>query len=73
MTTMLMGFLLFGGRLIRMFNAQNPLDTVHSQTRRMVMICPEPNFWIHAVSCFFIEEIFFDRIRLDEFVVCVFI
>jgi len=56
-----------------MFDAQNPLDTVHSQTRRMVMICPEPNFWIHAVSCFFIEEIFFDRIRLDEFVVCVFI
>jgi hypothetical protein len=36
----------------RMFNEEGPLDTVHSQTRRMVMISPEPNFWIHAVSCF---------------------
>ncbi|EKM81708.1 hypothetical protein AGABI1DRAFT_35666 [Agaricus bisporus var. burnettii JB137-S8] len=31
-----------------MFNGESPLDTVHSQTRRMVMISPEPNFWIHA-------------------------
>lgn len=35
-----------------MFNAQNPVDTVHSQMRRMVMVSPEPNFWIHAVSFF---------------------
>jgi len=40
-----------------MFDAQNPLDTVHSQTRRMVMICPEPNFWIHAVSYILLEKI----------------
>ncbi|KAJ3557998.1 hypothetical protein NP233_g11597 [Leucocoprinus birnbaumii] len=31
-----------------MFNAKDPLDTVHSQTRRMIMVSPEPNFWIHA-------------------------
>ncbi|KAF9454273.1 hypothetical protein P691DRAFT_770710, partial [Macrolepiota fuliginosa MF-IS2] len=33
-----------------LFNTQSPLDTVHSQTRRMIMVSPEPNFWIHA--CF---------------------
>ncbi|KXN92429.1 hypothetical protein AN958_07047 [Leucoagaricus sp. SymC.cos] len=33
-----------------MFNAESPLDTVHSQTRRMIMVSPEPNFWIHAVG-----------------------
>ncbi|KAK1219669.1 hypothetical protein PQX77_017620 [Marasmius sp. AFHP31] len=24
-------------------------DSIHSQTRRMIMMCPEPDFWIHAV------------------------
>ena len=33
-----------------MFNAGIPCENVHSQGRRMVMISPEPNFWIHAVS-----------------------
>ena len=35
----------------RMFNpGGEPCENVHSQTRRMVMISPEPGFWIHAVS-----------------------
>ena len=33
-----------------MFNAGVPCENVHSQARRMVMLSPEPNFWIHAVS-----------------------
>ena len=36
---------------LRMFNpGGEPCENVHSQTRRMVMISPEPGFWIHAVS-----------------------
>ncbi|KAK7056380.1 hypothetical protein VNI00_002934 [Paramarasmius palmivorus] len=31
-----------------MFNGGEPCDSIHSQTRRMVMLCPEPDFWIHA-------------------------
>ncbi|KAH9888958.1 hypothetical protein C8Q73DRAFT_766729 [Cubamyces lactineus] len=31
-----------------MFNAGVPCENVHSQARRMVMLSPEPNFWIHA-------------------------
>ena len=35
----------------RMFNPGGEIcENVHSQTRRMVMISPEPGFWIHAVS-----------------------
>lgn len=34
----------------RMFNAGVPCENVHSQARRMIMLSPEPNFWIHAVS-----------------------
>lgn len=35
----------------RMFNpGGEPCENVHSQTRRMVMISPEPGFWIHCVS-----------------------
>ena len=35
----------------RMFDPRGePCENVHSQTRRMVMISPEPGFWIHAVS-----------------------
>jgi len=34
-----------------MFNpGGEPCENVHSQTRRMVMVSPEPGFWIHAVS-----------------------
>ncbi|OJT02904.1 hypothetical protein TRAPUB_6574 [Trametes pubescens] len=33
-----------------MFNASVPCENVHSQARRMIMLSPEPNFWIHA--CF---------------------
>ncbi|KAL1943046.1 hypothetical protein VTO73DRAFT_4717 [Trametes versicolor] len=33
-----------------MFNAGVPCENVHSQARRMIMLSPEPNFWIHA--CF---------------------
>lgn len=34
-----------------MFNAQSLCDSVHSQSRRMVVVSPEPNFWMHAVGC----------------------
>ncbi|KAK2463566.1 hypothetical protein APHAL10511_004317 [Amanita phalloides] len=30
------------------FNNQDLCDSVHSQTRSMVMVSPEPDFWIHA-------------------------
>ncbi|KAI5895317.1 uncharacterized protein SCHCODRAFT_02665679 [Schizophyllum commune H4-8] len=30
------------------FNASEPCDNVHSQTKRMLMLSPEPDFWIHA-------------------------
>ena len=34
-----------------MFNpGGEPCENVHSQTRRMITISPEPSFWIHAVS-----------------------
>ncbi|OCH87382.1 hypothetical protein OBBRIDRAFT_796262 [Obba rivulosa] len=32
----------------QMFNAEDPCDTVHSQSKRMIMVSPEPNYWIHA-------------------------
>ncbi|KAJ7906037.1 hypothetical protein B0H13DRAFT_2021931 [Mycena leptocephala] len=31
-----------------MFNAEDPCNNVHSQTKRMIMVSPEPDFWIHA-------------------------
>ncbi|KAF9482584.1 hypothetical protein BDN70DRAFT_801285 [Pholiota conissans] len=31
-----------------LFNADNSCDNVHSQSRRMIMVSPEPDFWIHA-------------------------
>ncbi|KDQ27067.1 hypothetical protein PLEOSDRAFT_1077815 [Pleurotus ostreatus PC15] len=31
-----------------MFNADEPCNNIHSQSRRMIMLSPEPNFWIHA-------------------------
>ncbi|EEB90537.1 hypothetical protein MPER_11241 [Moniliophthora perniciosa FA553] len=31
-----------------MFSGGESCDSIHSQTRRMVMSCPEPDFWIHA-------------------------
>ena len=34
----------------RIFESRTPCESIHSQSRRMVMISPEPNFWIHAVS-----------------------
>ncbi|KAH7927349.1 hypothetical protein BV22DRAFT_1007247 [Leucogyrophana mollusca] len=30
------------------FNPRDPCQNVHSQTRRMIMVNPEPDFWIHA-------------------------
>lgn len=33
-----------------MFNPSALCENVHSQSRRMVMLSPEPNFWIHGVS-----------------------
>ncbi|KAI8974529.1 hypothetical protein BD414DRAFT_468058 [Trametes punicea] len=33
-----------------MFNPGVHCENVHSQARRMIMLSPEPNFWIHAVS-----------------------
>ena len=32
-----------------MFNAIDDCENVHSQSRRMIMVSPEPDFWIHAV------------------------
>jgi hypothetical protein len=34
----------------RMFVPEDTCDNVHSQSRRMLMVSPEPGFWIHAVS-----------------------
>ena len=34
----------------RLFSTDDPCNNVHSQSRRMIMVSPEPNFWIHAVS-----------------------
>jgi First Longin domain of INTU, CCZ1 and HPS4 len=34
----------------RMFAPEDTCDNVHSQSRRMLMVSPEPGFWIHAVS-----------------------
>ncbi|KAH8093310.1 hypothetical protein BXZ70DRAFT_949891 [Cristinia sonorae] len=31
-----------------MLGAETPCENVHSQSRRMIMLSPEPNFWIHA-------------------------
>ncbi|KAF7370296.1 hypothetical protein MSAN_00660900 [Mycena sanguinolenta] len=31
-----------------MFNSDDVCDNVHSQTKRMIMVSPEPDFWIHA-------------------------
>ncbi|KAH6915963.1 hypothetical protein BKA70DRAFT_1254338 [Coprinopsis sp. MPI-PUGE-AT-0042] len=31
-----------------LFDPNNPCESVHSQSRRMVMVSPEPNFWINA-------------------------
>ncbi|KAF4570082.1 hypothetical protein EYR36_009888 [Pleurotus pulmonarius] len=31
-----------------MFNTNEPCNNIHSQSRRMIMLSPEPNFWIHA-------------------------
>ena len=33
-----------------MFVPEDTCDNVHSQSRRMLMVSPEPGFWIHAVS-----------------------
>jgi hypothetical protein len=34
-----------------MFVPEDACDNVHSQSRRMIMVSPEPAFWIHTVSC----------------------
>ncbi|KAG8743712.1 hypothetical protein FRC10_011585 [Ceratobasidium sp. 414] len=34
--------------IFRMFTSQSGFDNVHAQKSRLVMISPEPNFWIHA-------------------------
>lgn len=33
-----------------MFVPEDTCDNVHSQSRRMLMVSPEPGFWVHAVS-----------------------
>ncbi|KAF8906236.1 hypothetical protein CPB84DRAFT_1813866 [Gymnopilus junonius] len=40
-----------------LFNSDNPCDNVHSQSSRMIMVSPEPNFWIHAVSSIYTSPI----------------
>lgn len=32
-----------------LFDSSAVCENVHSQSRRMIMVSPEPNFWIHAV------------------------
>ena len=34
----------------RVFSLVDEGVDVHSQSRRMIMVSPEPDFWIHAVS-----------------------
>jgi hypothetical protein len=34
----------------RLFTDEGACDNVHSQQKRMIMISPEPKFWLHAVS-----------------------
>ena len=29
---------------------EDACDNVHSQSRRMIMVSPEPGFWIHTVE-----------------------
>lgn len=36
-----------------MFNGSDTCESTHSQSRRMIMVSPEPNFWIHAVSDYY--------------------
>ncbi|EDR14001.1 uncharacterized protein LACBIDRAFT_305341 [Laccaria bicolor S238N-H82] len=31
-----------------LFNTDDLCNNIHSQSRRMIMVSPEPNFWIHA-------------------------
>lgn len=49
------GVVLTGASDHRMFNAGVPCENVHSQARRMIMLSPEPNFWIHAVSTMILD------------------
>ncbi|KAH9074759.1 hypothetical protein EDB83DRAFT_2353141 [Lactarius deliciosus] len=35
-----------------LFVSEDTCDNVHSHSRRMLMVSPEPGFWIHAVSKF---------------------
>lgn len=37
-----------------MFSPEDACSNVHSQCRRMIMVSPEPDFWIHAVSAPFL-------------------
>ncbi|KAL5492528.1 hypothetical protein ACEPAI_3975 [Sanghuangporus weigelae] len=37
------------------FDPKASCESVHSQSRRMIMISPEPNFWMHA--CFELEKV----------------
>jgi len=34
----------------RMFSPTEACSNIHSQSRRMIMLSPEPDFWIHGVS-----------------------
>lgn len=36
-------------------------NNVHAQSRRMVMVSPEPNFWIHAVSYAELNKLYSDQ------------
>jgi len=56
-------------------------DNIHSQSRRMIMVSPEPGFWIHTVSycntCFVLRALypsflpFFARILVADLMVIV--
>ncbi|KAL5536785.1 hypothetical protein ACEPAF_608 [Sanghuangporus sanghuang] len=37
------------------FDPRASCESVHSQSRRMIMLSPEPNFWMH--SCFELEKV----------------
>jgi hypothetical protein len=45
----------------RLFNSDQAFDNAHSQTKRLVTISPEPDFWMHAVGDLVV-------IYVDEFI-----
>jgi hypothetical protein len=47
----------------RLFNSHQAFDNAHSQTKRLVTISPEPDFWMHAVRDFSLLLSFVDGLH----------